>query len=321
MTERTYTNPVYDSYMADPFILSYEGVYYAYGTCELCSDGRAFRVLRSTDLVNWEYCGGALTPIAPGSYWAPAVAFADNCFYLYYSMGGADGAGHRLRVATSPSPLGPFSDCGLELVPDQPFSIDAHPFCDHDGQWYMFYCRDFLETEGISRVGTGIVVDRMLSMTRLSGDPQPVVRPFADWQLFQSQRPMYGQIFDWYTIEGAALLEHHGRYFCFYSGGAWERANYGISYVVADHPLGPFQHQPSAEPILRTVPGIVIGPGHNSFTVAPDGADCIVYHAWDAARTARRMCIDRLRWQADEPRLLAPTYTPQPVFVPRESIS
>jgi hypothetical protein len=44
----------------------------------------------------------------------------------------------------------------------------------------------------------------------------------------------------------------------------------------------------------------------------PDGGDWIVYHAWDAQRTARTMRIDRLVWGADGPERSGPTTTPQP---------
>jgi GH43 family beta-xylosidase len=57
----------------------------------------------------------------------------------------------------------------------------------------------------------------------------------------------------------------------------------------------------------------VLGPGHNSFTVAPDGGTTwIVYHAWDLAQTARRMCIDRLDWKDGTPSTPGPTSTEQP---------
>jgi hypothetical protein len=47
--------------------------------------------------------------------------------------------------------------------------------------------------------------------------------------------------------------------------------------------------------------------------VGPDGADYIVYHAWDPGFGARRMCIDRLEWTIDGPRTSGPTIEPQPV--------
>jgi GH43 family beta-xylosidase len=312
----TYTNPVYDGYLADPFVLRVEDSYYAYGTAPGAPDGRQFPVLRSRDLVHWENRGYALAPVGGADdFWAPEVAHDDSMFYMYYSAHGIQGNDHQLRVAVSRTPAGPFEDAGRVLVPGEPFTIDAHPFRDVDGTWYLFYSRDFLTLEDDYRVGTGIVVDRMVDMHTLAGEPRTVIRPYADWHLFRLQRPMYNAIYDWYTIEGPALRRHNRRYYCFFSGGAWERENYGISYVIAEHPLGPYRRLPEeTRPLLRSVAGHVIGPGHNSFTESPDGQrEFIVYHAWDTAMTARRMCVDRLRWDGDMPIVDGPTWTPQPV--------
>lgn len=314
--QQTYRNPVYPDTMADPFVLKHDGCYYAYGTAPGGADGCQIPVLRSRDLVAWESLGHALLPNGAEHYWAPEVAFHDGRFYMYYSSGSApEGTDQQLRVALAEHPAGPFVDSGRVLVPDQPFSIDAHPFRDLDGQWYLFYCVDFLELEDDHRVGTGIVVDRLLDVTTLAGEPRVVVRPHHDWHVFRKGRTMYGNVYDWHTVEGASVLLHDGRYYCFYSGGAWEKDNYGVSYVVADHPLGPYRRPEGGQEalLMRSVPGMVIGPGHNSFTTSPDGSQTwIVYHAWDVAQTARRMCIDQLGWEAGRPVTDGPSHAPQP---------
>ncbi|MCU0496704.1 MAG: glycoside hydrolase family 43 protein [Anaerolineae bacterium] len=300
-------NPVYSAYFADPFVLRHEGAYYAYGTAPASMEGAQFPILYSQDLHQWEQVGWALQPRRGREFWAPEVAYHAGKFYLYYSTSGVEGQDHQLYVAVSDTPTGVFQEMGQALVPDEPFTIDAHPFQDRDGQWYLYYCKDFLTLDDDHRVGTGIVVDRLIDMTRLAGEPSLVVRPYADWQLFRAARSMYGGIYDWHTVEGAAVLHHEGRYYCFYSGGAWELENYGVAYVIADHPMGPYQRpDPADVPILKTIPGLQIGPGHNSFTIAPEGGTAIVYHAWDSAMTARRMCVDRLIWQAGKPRLALP---------------
>ena len=61
--------------------------------------------------------------------------------------------------------------------------------------------------------------------------------------------------------------------------------------------------------MLRTVPGHVLGPGHNCVVTGPDGQDVLVYHAWDSARVARSLCIDPLGWTADGPVTDGPTWT------------
>ncbi len=306
---RTFSNPIHDRPFADPFVLKHNGRYYAYGT----PAGGGLPVLRSSDLVTWQDAGEILGPPEPGlAHWAPEVAYDNGRFFLYYSTGGQEGEDHRLRVAAGTSPTGPFDeDLGL-LDPDDPFTIDAHPFCDDDGQWYLFYSRDFLEGEP---VGTGIVVDRLVDMTSLAGEQATVMRPHADWHIYERQRQWYGKVWDWYTVEGPFVRKHDGRYWCFYSGGAWKAENYGISSAVADHPLGPYEpvQADDTADVLRTLPGKVIGPGHGSVALAPDNVtEYLVYHAWDLEHTGRFLHIDPLAWGRKRPVSPGPSTEPQP---------
>jgi hypothetical protein len=57
--------------------------------------------------------------------------------------------------------------------------------------------------------------------------------------------------------------------------------------------------------VLRTVPGRLIGPGHNTIVRGPDGeTDFIVYHAWDQGMTKRQMRVSELEWTGDGPRVM-----------------
>jgi beta-xylosidase len=312
MLEATYTNPVYPGSFADPFVLQHDGWYYAYGTDNITESPRAFEVLRSRDLVTWNSLGRCLGDLIRTSrdYWAPEVALEDGRFHLYYSVGVGD-VGHAIRVAVGDKPEGPFEDSGHVLTPHERFAIDAHPFRDEDGTWYLFYARDVLDGD---RVGTSLAVDRLVDMVTLAGEPQTVLRATADWQLFEAERQIYDRVVDWYTLEGPFVVRRNGRLWLFYSGGAWTGPGYGVSYAVADHPLGPWTEPSPGEPaLMRSRPGALEGPGHNSIAVGPDNADYLVYHAWDRARTARRMCLDRLQWTAEGPVTTAPTFEPQPV--------
>lgn len=328
MATQTYTNPVYPEYFADPFVWQYQGVYYAIGTGPAEAAGevddsqkrRVFPLLQSQDLVHWQVAGNALLrpdPALGDNFWAPEVAHHEGIFYLYYSVGHGD-KNHQLRVATSPDPLGPYQDVGESLVnPDScAFAIDPSPFQDDDGQWYLFYAQDFLDAEQGVRAGTALVVDRLSTMTTLAGEPRVVLRARHDWQRFLADRPMYGGTYDWHTLEGPCVRKHGDRYYCFYSGGRWETDSYGVDYGVADHVLGPYSDTGNEQGprVLRSHPGYVLGPGHNSIALHPDSStEYLVYHAWDPAMTGRRMCIDRLLWTADGPRCDGPTWTPQDI--------
>ncbi len=322
----TYTNPVSPGYFADPFAWLFRGTYYAVGTGAAEAAGqtgtggptprRVFPLLRSRDFVHWEAAGAALEPPDPAlgdSFWAPEVAYEDGTFYLYYSVGVAD-KNHQLRVAAASQPLGPYRDVAGPLIDprDCPFAIDPHPFRDDDGRWYLFYARDFLDTEA----GTALMVRRLEGMTRLAAEGHVVLRATFDWQRFRKDRPMYGRVFDWHTLEGPCVRKHEGRYYCFYSGGRWETDSYGVDYGVADAVLGPYcggTDLPGPR-VLRSVPGRVHGPGHNSVVTGPDGrSEYLVYHAWGKDMIARRMCLDRLAWTPEGPRCLGPTWEPQEV--------
>ncbi|HZR16296.1 MAG TPA: glycoside hydrolase family 43 protein [Verrucomicrobiae bacterium] len=304
--------PVYDGYFADPFIWQHRGVYYAVGTgareASGHTAGQIFPLLRSDDFVKWHLQGDALIapdPALGDTFWAPAVAFAAGTFYLYYSVGHGDKR-HQLRVAESSSPEGPYKDSGKTLVDPKltPFAIDPHPFEDIDGQWYLFYACDFLDLTEKVRAGTALMASRMTSMTELEDSRHSILRARSDWQRFQLSRPMYGTVWDWHTLEGPCLVRHQNRYYCFYSGGRWENDTYGVDYGVSASILGPYSDQGSeAGPrVLRTIPHRLIGPGHNSWIVGPDGCEYLVFHAWDEPMTARRMFLQKLLWTTQGPR-------------------
>jgi GH43 family beta-xylosidase len=311
---RTYTNPVYPRDFPDPFALRFNGRYYAYAT-GVADDGRCFPMLSSPDLLRWEPHGGALEPLGiegAEEYWAPEVAYSEGRFYLYYATGHAADPDHHLRLAVADHPLGPWKDAGRNLTPGEIFAIDAHPFRDpRDGHWYLYYARDVLEPP---YAGTGLAVDRLLSMDRLEGNPRNVLRPYAAWQVFELQRAIK-QGLDWYTIEGPFVLQVEGRYVCFYSGGRWENPNYGVGYAFAGSPLGPWtdEFNEGGPLVLTTVPGRVIGPGHNSVVIGPDLiTPYLVYHGWDPDCTARYPRIDPLEWVDGHPRCEGPSSEPRP---------
>jgi GH43 family beta-xylosidase len=145
----------------------------------------------------------------------------------------------------------------------------------------------------------------MKSMTELEDEGTVVMRARHDWQRFEANRLIYGQRYDWHTLEGPCTVYHGDRYYCFYSAGRWENETYGVDYAVSDQVLGPYSNAGSEHGprVLHTLPGRLVGPGHNSVITGPDARDYIVYHAWDAGRKARRMHIEPLIWDPAGPRV------------------
>ena len=306
-----YSNPVWDGYCADPFVLRHEDVYYAYGTGPTDASGRQFVVLRSPDLVNWERLPNALQPVAAFAkqpHWAPEVAFSQGKFWMYYSADEASNdASHRLRVAVAKAPGGPFEDVGQPLLDDPGFSIDASPFQDpQSGQWHLFYARDFFD----ARVGTGTAMVTLAhDMTTVTSEPSVVVRASNDWQIYERARQHYGQLWDkWHTVEGPFVIYREGRYYCFYAAGNWQNESYGVSYAVADSPRGPWTDFGDRARVLQGNEQ-TIGPGHCSVVLAPDNQALVCcYHAWNAERTMRQLCVDPIEWDGDKPHV-TPTRT------------
>ncbi|HEV7903581.1 MAG TPA: glycoside hydrolase family 43 protein [Pyrinomonadaceae bacterium] len=311
----TYLNPVYGRDFPDPFILKHCGEYWAYST-GFWRDGRAFGVMHSRDLVHWRELKGALVPL-PGEYpcyWAPEVVYENGRFLMYYSVGNEKRM--HIRVATASHPAGLFTDSGHQLT-DAEFAIDPHVFIETDGTRWLFYATDFLTH---THIGTGTVRERMLDPFTLAGDPQPVTRARYDWQVYDPARKEKGGV-RWHTVEGPFVLRRKNLYYQLFSGGNWQNLTYGVSYAVSDRieRAGEWEQAADGErvlPILRTVPGRVIGPGHNSVVRAPDNQQLFcVYHRWDGER-GRVLAIDRLDWVGERMTVLGATTTPQPAPTP-----
>ena len=305
----TFTNPVYPHSFPDPFVLKFRGEYFAYCTGD-APDGNIFGILRSSDLVDWTPVGSAMEPLGsrPPYYWAPEVTYDNGKFYLYYSAGNE--ILMEIRVAVSDRPDGGFVDAGVRLTHEE-FAIDAHVFIDDDGARYLFYATDFLEH---SHIGTGTVVDRMLNWKTLEGKPRPVTRAKYDWQVYDPARKEKGGV-RWHTVEGPTILKYKGKYFEMFSGGNWQNKSYGVSFAATHniHSSEEWQQFSDGEkilPILRTIPEVVVGPGHNSVVRGPNNRELYcVYHRWTDA--GRVLAIDRMDLAGERIFVAGPTVTPQ----------
>ncbi len=292
--------------LADPFVLRTGEGYFAIGTSHTTKplEGGVFPAYYSSDFENWEDAGCVNLPRIDGQavhYWAPEIVYSHGVYFLYLSLGITDNF-FEIRVATSASPLGPYVIESKPVLDSSKctFAIDAHPYRHSDGNWYLYYARDFLDGE---RPGTSLVVAPLKDMVSIADDYRVVARATSDWQRFKAGRHIYGGVFDWHTLEGPNVIEHDGRLYCLYSGGCWMNNSYGVDYVIASSPMSEYSNdRPDAPRVLKTVGKRVIGPGHNSLVEGPDGQIYVAYHAWDCEGFARRFCLDRLSWTPEGPR-------------------
>ncbi|CAA6689440.1 MULTISPECIES: glycoside hydrolase family 43 protein [unclassified Lentimonas] len=291
MNATTYTNPIIDANLADPFIYSDGETYYLIATGD-APDGRKLPIYSSKDLVNWTFQCGAVErgdedAWNRNNFWAPEVVVYDNRYYLYYTgcrAGLPGNEGNRVGLAISDSPLGPFVDQGR--VVSTP-SLDGHAWQDDDGQWYLYYVTEFGDPEG-KKAGQ-IYVDKLIDMRRTAGDPKCIVNSHG-WQ------------------EGPFMLKKDDTYYLTYSIHGWKTDRYQVRYATGQSPLGPFTEAKNS-PILSSS-DTVKGPGHHMILETPE-TDWIVYHGWDPEFTARSPRMDRIFQKGDSLHVEGPTHTMQ----------
>ncbi len=301
----TYCNPL-PVQIADPFVLRVDGVYYLYGTN--ARDG--YRVSTSTDLVHWEDKGYAYKR-GRGSwgkryFWAPCVVEQDGWYYLFYSCVGTIGksrTSHRVCVAKSDSPLGPFEDVRTPLFDLGKAVIDAHVLQDPvTGRCWLYYALDCSEN-GISEI---FAVELSRDLLSTVGDPVACIKPTQPWEGDKWNEAPY------------VFKAQGGRYVMMYSARGFFDPLYSVGYATADHPEGPWTKSPG--PILRRTDE-VSGPGHNCVIESPDGSELLaVYHVHKniGGGHDRMLAMDRMSVVVDERgetivRVAGPTHTPQPM--------
>ncbi|MEV1247666.1 family 43 glycosylhydrolase [Nonomuraea sp. NPDC049750] len=304
----TYANPVsagvVDTFPDPTMIHGKDGFWYAYGTQNPVfnskgEDGeRILPILRSKDMVRWEYAGQVFTPETQPAWhnaarlWAPDVRYINGKYYLYYSVSSNGG---DLGLATAPTPTGPWTDSG-DVLPSSTTcptgNIDQAQFTDIDGTPYMYW--------GSYDV---ICVAKMnADATRIEG---------AATQVARGRR-----------MEGAYVVRHDAFYYLFYSdAGCCQGAYSGYQVKVgrATTPSGPFVDDEGVNLMDLTSKGAIVvgangnrwaGPGHSGFQTDLSGQDWLVYHGISTADpdfppigggrlaglSKRPLLIDRLDW-------------------------
>lgn len=265
---------------ADPFIFKSKGRYYIYTT------GHDGIYAYSSDSLfdGWKFEGMVLTDGRHDSWWAPSVIELDGKYYMYNSFEiegyTPDKGGHRgaMHVSVADNPLGPFKVVKQIL---QPFSIDSHVVQNEEGLW-IFYSTNRFEGE---RIGTYIVVDKLLDPFTAEGKPVTVVEPTLDEDIYRRDRYKKGQ--HWHTIEGAFYFKEGDWQYVMYSGNCFEQPTYYIGYARAktnetDLRKIKFEKYPDDKTYHPVIAAndFEEGTGHHSM-IKENGQWYAVYHARD----------------------------------------
>ncbi len=240
----------------DPFIMLYDGTYYAYGT----NDANGISVYTSADLKKWKKASDlALHKNDSWGgrwFWAPEVYYIKNKnkFFMYYS------ANEHICVATSDSPFGPFvQDEKQPMLPDEK-AIDNSLYIDDDGKAYLYFDRfnDGLNI-WVAELEDDLKTIKQSTMTKCINVSQP-------WEEV------------WPRVnEGAFITKHKGIYYLTYSGNSYESPFYGVGYATATSPMGPWTKF-EKNPIYQK-PENLVGIGHSAMFRDKKGKLKIVFHA------------------------------------------
>jgi len=249
--------------LADPTIFYHEDVYYLYGTSGRDSN-QGFEVYISKNLKTWKKSekndGFALKKgesYGDIGFWAPQVFEFEGKFYMAYT------ANEHIAIATSDTPLGPFTQTEIKDLEAPVKQIDPYVFIDDDGKKYLYHVR---LTEG-NRLYVAELKDDF------SGIKEETLR-----YCFHAEEPWENtENVDWTVSEGPAIIKHEGLYYFIYSANDFRNPDYAIGYAVSESPMGPWVKSPT-NPIFDKSDAGINGPGHGDYFVDAKGKLRYVLH-------------------------------------------
>jgi beta-xylosidase len=243
----------------DPFVMLYDGTYYAYGT----HHPQGIAVFTSGDLRYWEKApelalheSNSWSDVPKNTFWAPEVYYvkAKKKFFMYYS------SSEHICVASSDSPLGPFVQTKKKPMIEDEKCIDNSLFMDDDGTPYLYFDRfnDGLNI-WVAELERDYETIKEATMTKCIHVSQP-------WEEV------------WPRVnEGGFVTKHKGVYYLTYSANSYESPFYGIGCATATSPMGPwtkYEHNP-----IFQKPDTLVGIGHSAKFRDKNGKLRIVFHA------------------------------------------
>jgi len=245
--------------IADPYVLYYEGKYYAYGTRI-----NGFEVYISEDLEHWKRSESlALSPENSWGdrwYWAPEVYYvaSKNTFYMFYSVD------EHICVATAIRPEGPFVQKEKKPIVANEKGIDTSFFIDEDGTPYLYFVR----FTGGNVIWVAEMTEDLRSIK--TETLTKCVSAESPWEKIQGT-----------ITEGPSVLKQGDTYYLIYSANHYESQDYAVGYATASSPKGPWKKY-SGNPILRRdkpAAGGLVGTGHGAPFRIADGSYKYIYHA------------------------------------------
>ncbi|MBQ7012193.1 MAG: family 43 glycosylhydrolase [Clostridia bacterium] len=333
---QVFTNPVAPG--ADPFVFKDDdGTYYLYATS---GDEFGYRCYSSRNLVEWTsegYCllkdevytnpNSAFTKYA---FWAPEIMKYEGKYYMVYT------AQHRIGLAVSDSPKGPFTNSARRYLIQSTNVIDGNFFIDDDGTVYLYFVTQRAAEFNGTKVESGNNIWGCVLDVENSKIKMDTIKLLVQWDAEIETLALSGGD----CVEGPFMIKNNGTYYMTFSSNRYQNTKYSVQYATSDAPLGTFKRDKNNITLMcddleykdNKNPHLY-GTGHHCFVEAPNGKDLlIVYHAHRTGRSSaglqganlvspRSTCLD-LAWFDENGKLLAgtkekptvPTAVEQPLF-------
>lgn len=223
-----------------------------------------------------------------GDVWAPEIYNFDGVWYIYYSVNFKIG----ILSNTNANPMdGEWKDEG-RILKNEAWAIDASIFKQNNK---MYITWSGIPKDGMQR----IYVQEMSSPLTVTGKKLELSKPDLEWEYKYKNE-------DFTTNEGPIALQRNGKTFIIYSGNSCISEAYTLGMLTIDEKADPMVKEnwtKSKEPVFKSSKeNKMWGPGHNGFTVSPDGIeDWIVYHTLltSSFGAKRYLCMQKFTWNAD----------------------
>ncbi|MCQ2470526.1 MAG: glycoside hydrolase family 43 protein [Clostridia bacterium] len=199
------TKATQDIFIRDPFILTFEGKYYMYGTG---AAGAGYGCYVSDNLNNWsgpyEVFSASNEKDFDGikDFWAPECHYYNGNFYLFATYYSSVTQHRGTAVFKADNPLGPFTlHSNGHITPKYRDCIDGTLYVDDEGQPWIIYVNEW--TSNKDEIGTMAVSKLSDDLSFRMGEPKEIFR--ADGHLWTDSRVTDGP-FIYKTSEGKLMM-------------------------------------------------------------------------------------------------------------------
>ena len=280
---------------SDPFLFRTQNRYYLYTSGIPASPPINVPVASATDFGTWSPVTDALPVLphwaAPGFTWAPDIHQFGPTYVLYFTAS-VVGAGQQcVGIATSPSPLGPFTPVQKPFICQTSMggTIDPRVFTDSSGVAWMLFKSD-------QNIG-GAATPTMMWSQRLAPDGLHLTGRAT--KLMGPDEPWQGTI-----VEAPDMVEVDGSYWVVYSGNWFNQPAYAIGAARCAGPSGPCTDTTDHPLLGSDAQGA--GPGEASVYTDSTGS-WMLYSPVLAAKdnTPRAVMITRIGFTSSGPYLAA----------------